>query len=160
MLYEDLEELLPLAACWFAYIERRWMEEGRPLNADERAIAQQAGVREIDRVRVKTVAIVPEPDHPRLRRAMIEGGFLLHTAQGLALDHAIALREDALGEDGQTDTSLLAHELKHVEQYERLGREEFLRRYIVECLSFGYHNSPLEREARLFQRLFQPVESF
>jgi hypothetical protein len=151
MLSEELDELLPLAGAWIDEAEAQWAGAGTPLGEVGRAVARQAGVREIDRVRVRRVPTMPEPSHPRLRRAMVESGFLLHTAHGLALDHAIALREDA-----PTDIALLAHELKHVEQYERLGREGFLRLYITECLSFGYAHSPLEREARRFQALFQP----
>jgi uncharacterized protein YjaZ len=42
---------------------------------------------------------------------------------------------------------LLAHELHHVAQYERLGIAGFARRYITELLVAGYANAPLEAEA-------------
>ena len=42
---------------------------------------------------------------------------------------------------------VLAHELGHVQQIERLGEAEFARRYGEEWLAHGYDGMPLEREA-------------
>jgi len=42
----------------------------------------------------------------------------------------------------------VCHELKHVEQYERLGILPFLFRYILEHLRNGYQQNAFEREAR------------
>ena len=40
------------------------------------------------------------------------------------------------------------HELAHVMQCERAGGFNiFLKQYLLECISFGYTNSPLEIEA-------------
>lgn len=44
--------------------------------------------------------------------------------------------------------SWVIHELKHVEQYERLGVFRFLLRYFIEHLRKGYWNNALEAEAR------------
>ena len=44
--------------------------------------------------------------------------------------------------------SWLLHELKHVEQYERLGTVLFLWKYLVENLRNGYYNNAFEVEAR------------
>jgi hypothetical protein len=44
--------------------------------------------------------------------------------------------------------SWLCHELKHVEQYERLGTLLFLVKYGLEYLRKGYRNSSFEVEAR------------
>jgi hypothetical protein len=46
------------------------------------------------------------------------------------------------------DPVVIRHELVHVRQYERLGRQLFLKRYIRECLVEGYVGAPLEKEAR------------
>ena len=40
------------------------------------------------------------------------------------------------------------HELKHVEQYQRLGKINFLASYIAEWMRHGYHNNKFEIEAR------------
>lgn len=44
--------------------------------------------------------------------------------------------------------SWVIHELKHVEQYERMGTFRFLLKYFLEHLRRGYWNNPLEAEAR------------
>lgn len=41
------------------------------------------------------------------------------------------------------------HELKHVEQYRRLGFFPFLCKYIWYSIRFGYYLNPLEIEARI-----------
>jgi hypothetical protein len=40
------------------------------------------------------------------------------------------------------------HELKHVEQYQRLGKMNFLAQYLAEWIRHGYHNNRFEIEAR------------
>lgn len=42
----------------------------------------------------------------------------------------------------------LLHELKHVEQFQRLGSFRFLWKYLVESITKGYHQNALEVEAR------------
>lgn len=46
------------------------------------------------------------------------------------------------------NSTWLLHELKHVEQYERLGILVFLWRYMIESIRKGYYNNALEIEAR------------
>lgn len=47
-----------------------------------------------------------------------------------------------------SQTRWVRHELKHVEQYQRFGMVGFLVRYIGYSIRFGYHDNPLEVEAR------------
>lgn len=44
--------------------------------------------------------------------------------------------------------SWVCHELKHVEQYKRMGFWKFLWKYLAYSAKYGYHNNPLEIEAR------------
>jgi hypothetical protein len=48
----------------------------------------------------------------------------------------------------QSSPRLIRHELKHVEQYSRLGFFRFLALYGWYSLKHGYFNNPLEEEAR------------
>ncbi len=48
--------------------------------------------------------------------------------------------------------SWVIHELKHVEQYDRLGKLGFLTRYAVEHFRKGYWNNAFETEARASER--------
>jgi hypothetical protein len=43
---------------------------------------------------------------------------------------------------------MLRHELKHVEQYQRLGTARFVVLYLWNWLRVGYYHNPLEIEAR------------
>lgn len=43
----------------------------------------------------------------------------------------------------------LRHELKHVEQYKKLGFFTFIIKYVWWSIKYGYYNNPLEIEARL-----------
>jgi hypothetical protein len=45
------------------------------------------------------------------------------------------------------------HELKHVEQFKRLGFTRFLLLYAWYSLKYGYFNNPLEVEARAAETL-------
>lgn len=46
------------------------------------------------------------------------------------------------------DPKWVCHELKHVEQYRRLGIPGFVSRYLLEWLKKGYYNNRFEAEAR------------
>ncbi len=48
--------------------------------------------------------------------------------------------------------SWVIHELKHVEQYERLGKIGFMVRYGLEHLRKGYWDNAFEKEARASER--------
>jgi hypothetical protein len=69
--------------------------------------------------------------------------FLTPATRGLALRYGIFVRSDCWG-----DRALVAHELAHTAQYERLGGiQAFLRQYLTECLTVGYPEGPMEQEA-------------
>ncbi len=51
-------------------------------------------------------------------------------------------------EQFKSSKRLIKHELKHVEQYARLGFVPFLLVYGWYSLRYGYYNNPLEVEAR------------
>jgi len=83
------------------------------------------------------------PTDPQLRAAAETIHFLSPETRGLTLQYGILLRWDCWRE-----RPLIAHELVHSAQYERLGGIlPFLRQYLVECLTIGYANAPMELEA-------------
>jgi len=51
-------------------------------------------------------------------------------------------------EDFLNNEKWLRHELKHIEQYERLGLVRFIATYLWQTLKVGYYNCGLECEAR------------
>lgn len=140
---DQLEQLLPLAAEWAADQERRVLCEGVPLSAIELADAKAIGIRNPERVRLLRVESIPVPTHPMLRAAAASMNFLTAAPSGLALNYGIFLRADHW-----RDRTLIAHELAHTAQYQRLGGIlPFLQTYIYQCATVGYRNSPLEMEA-------------
>ena len=135
--------LLPPAVACVRRQERRILKQGVPLTGAEIQDAKAIGVREPERVRLLPVKIVPWPGASALRSAAKVIGFATDATCGLTLGYGIYVREDCW-----RDRALIVHELVHTAQYERLGGiEPFLRQYLGECLTVGYLNAPLEREA-------------
>ena len=139
----QFEKLLPLAVEWAAEQEQLILREGVPLNDVEMADAKLIGVREPDRVRLLQLDSVPTPTDPILKAAAAAIHFLTPETRGLTLQYAIFVRSDCW-----RDRSLVAHELVHTAQYERLGGIlPFLDQYLFECITIGYPEAPMEQEA-------------
>ena len=135
--------LLPYVTRWVESQERRILADGTPL--DERSLndARRIGVAHPERVRLLRVPIVPLPCGPLV--ASIGKWFAIPTGNtaGLTAYYGIFIRAEWWG-----DRRLIAHELAHTAQYERLGGvRPFLRRYLTECLTTGYVSAPMELEA-------------
>lgn len=142
-LLKHFEMLLPLAARWAAAEEERILREGVPLSGEEIVDAREIGVQEPERVRLLRVNAIPFPGHPLLRAASQAVRFFNAAPRGLTLHHGIFVRSDSW-----RDRSLIAHELVHTAQYQRLGGIlPFLRKYLFECATIGYRKAPMEQEA-------------
>jgi hypothetical protein len=142
-LLDRFEMLVPLAAKWAIEQERRILTYGLPLSELEIADAKAAGVQNPHLVRVLCVETIPSPGHPILKLAQAAIRFFVPAPRGLALQYGIFIRSDCW-----RNRSIVVHELVHTAQYERLGGIlPFLRKYLSECLTIGYSDSPLEREA-------------
>jgi hypothetical protein len=140
---ELIEELLPLAVAWSEEQERFILERGVRLNAEQAADAVWLGVAEPGRVRLLVTPSIPAPQHPLLHAAGEAMHLISPFTAGLTLRHGIYLRSDFAD-----DRFLVAHELVHTAQYERLGGFlPFLRQYLKECLTLGYPDAPMEQEA-------------
>lgn len=142
-LVAQFETLLPLAAEWAAEQEQRILRNGVPLSENEIIDARIAGVREPGRVRLLKVDPIPSPSHPMLKAACDATNFVPAGPRGLTLRYGIFVRSDCW-----RDRALIAHELVHTAQYERLGGIlPFLREYLLECATIGYSEAPMEQEA-------------
>ena len=150
LLISQFDKLLPLAVRWATAVEARILRDGVPLTDESLADARAIGLREPERVRLLALARVPMPDNLILKTAAAAIQFLTPATRGLTLRYGIFIRRDCWG-----DRPLIAHELAHTAQYERLGGiEPFLRQYLLECLKVGYPAAPLEQEAiAVVQRL-------
>lgn len=137
-----LKPLLPLATAWAEEQERHILAEGTPLSAGEMEDARAVGVQHPEKVRYLVVRRVPIPENALLQKAGELTGLISGVTSGMALRYGIYVRSDCF-----PDRHLLAHELTHTGQYERLG--EFLEKYLMECLTIGYPAAPMEQEAIL-----------
>src|SRR5689334_16129699 len=116
LLIKEFDHLLPLAVKWAAAVEARILREGIPLTKEGVADARALGVCEPDRIRLLALARVPMPDNLTLKAAAAAIQFLTPATRGLTLRYGIFIRQDCWG-----DRQLVAHELVHTAQYERLG---------------------------------------
>lgn len=123
---QQFEMLLPLAGAWAAEQERIILQSGVPLTEPQLTDARQVGVIHTERVRLLRVVQIPAPSHPVLARAAAATGLISPTTGGMTLRYGIFIRTDCWGQ-----RLLVAHELVHTSQYERLGGfEAFLRPYL------------------------------
>ncbi len=138
-----LPALMPRAIAWAQARSAELAAIGRPLSAHETAIAHAVGVQQAGKVRVATLAAQPLPADPQLRTVAIQAGLLGPEMIGLTLGHSIYIRA------GHESARLLAHELRHVQQYEAAGSiQAFLPLYLGQIIQHGYHDAPLEQDAR------------
>lgn len=136
--------LLPAACVWLARQERRILAEGVPLDAAQLADARALGITWPERVRLLVLPRLPLPHNRLVRQLGLWTGTLSEETVGLSARYGIFLRSPY-----HRDRRLLAHELTHTRQYERLGGvRPFLRQYLRECLTEGYLCAPMEQEAR------------
>ncbi len=140
---DSINMLLDLACDWAEGQQEHVLQNGTALSEQEMTDAGLAGVSCPEKVRLLEVDQIPWPDNPTLESIGRETGFITDDSEGLALGYGIFLRSGS----GRA-RRLVAHELVHVAQCERLGGlEQFLRQYLSECANFGYPNAPMEEEA-------------
>ena len=138
-----LDRILPLAAQWVEEQQAVILRDGFPLSNHRAFDAHLAGVKRPLAVRVLRVDSIPTPGHPVLAAANEMIGLVGPLTAGITFGHGIYIRDDFWD-----DRELLVHELVHVGQYEHYGSvATFLAAYLDECLTFGYPDGPLEREA-------------
>lgn len=143
-----VENLLPRVLEWYTTVETELLPQGRLLSETEMKIARQLGVIRPESVRIIVLEIFPMPED-RVLRAEAERYGLGSAAEGArAIGYVIMLKPRYA-----KSSMIIAHELVHVSQHDRLGRAAFLRRYITEMEMLGYSRSPLEIEAYQKQRV-------
>lgn len=135
--------LLPLVKTWCEEQEQIILRDGVPLTPAQIADARKIGVIHPEEVRLLMVGEIPTPQHPLLVAAIKKVWADTKLTKGLTLQYGIFIRADCWD-----DRELIAHELVHTTQYERLGGiQNFLRQYLFECLTIGYPAAPMEQEA-------------
>jgi hypothetical protein len=140
---EEFKVLLPLACAWAGAQERIILRDGVPLSPAQTTDAKSIGVARPKKVRLLKVTRIPIPENPALRDAVDAIQLISPRTGGLTLRYGIFIRADCWD-----DRRLVFHELVHTLQYERLGGfQQFLQRYLFECITIGYPAAPMEQEA-------------
>jgi hypothetical protein len=133
----------PIVAAWAAWQRQRVLRRGRPLTPSQKEIAAAVGVDEPERIRLLLVNGMPIPGGAWVRAVARGAGLPGPDVDGLTLGEAILVRRDALCDE------LLAHECRHVRQYEEAGSlRVFLAAYLQQVARHGYRAAPFEVDAR------------
>lgn len=137
-----LDRFYPLTLAWYQEVERQMLAQGRMLSSQEKALAQRLGVKFPENVRIVVLEKFPMPSNHELATEAEKLGLGGALEGGRAMGYGIMLKPKLAD-----NPTVIAHELVHVAQHDRLGREAFLRRYLTELEMMGYARSPLELEA-------------
>ncbi len=123
------------------------LREGVPLTEDEAQLATAVGVEHPERVRILEVDAIPSPKDESIQAVARSHGFDFSAFKGLTLGHGILVVR------GSRTRRLVAHELRHVHQYENAGSmAAFLETYITQLQAYGYQDAPLEVDARRYEQ--------
>jgi len=136
--------LSPIAALWARHHEKRILQQGRPLTEKELQACQLLGIDHSEQLRLVEEKELAFPAPQWLVSLIKKCGIPIASAAAMCLRHGIFVQKD------QGDKhELVYHELVHTRQYQQIGSlTKFMRRYLFECLHFGYHDAPMEQEAR------------
>jgi hypothetical protein len=147
-LLEQLPKLLPRAISWAERESRLVLEAGAAPPPQLEVLAQRVGVVEPTRIRLVAVNDFRVPEDDELRVAALSLGLFGPAMNGLTLGHAVILRRGH-----HFDGSLLAHEFRHVAQYEAAGSiASFLSKHLHDLATYGYEASPFEVDARAHEK--------
>jgi len=139
---------MPLACAWATEQERVILQSGEALTKTQIADARRVGVTQPERVRLLRIWEILTTSQPLLAQAADAAGLISPLTIGLTLRHGIFIHADHWAE-----RRLVVHELAHTMQYERLGSfDPFLRQYLLECVTIGYPEAPMEQEAQRMER--------
>jgi hypothetical protein len=105
-------------------------------------IAQQMGVLLPNNIRIIEQDGIPQPTIELLNKFRRQNNLLSSNTLGLTIGYNVFIKR------GFITSVLLAHEFRHVHQYEQFGSIELMvKTYLEQLMQYGYANSPLELDA-------------
>jgi len=136
--------LLPRAIAWAEDQQGDILASGFQLSPEEMVMARGVGVARSENIRIKLVDTLPLPQDSELAAAALQAGLLGPNMTALTLFYGIFICCRAYG-----SRNLIAHECRHVHQYEQRGSiAAFLQEYLPQLVTLGYEDAPLEQDAR------------
>lgn len=143
---KDLNSYLPLVVLWAKKHHDLIQEQGAELNEERMEMARSVGVAEPERIRIMLVDEIPFQEDPVVYSLAKSVGMLSGQVTGITFGHSIYIVK------GCQSARLYSHEFRHVHQYEVLGSiGAFMDVYLEQVMIFGYHQAPLEQDARQFE---------
>jgi hypothetical protein len=144
-----VDRIYPGVISWFSQNEVSMLAQGRVLTPKESNAAVRAGVKSPEKIRVVLLKNFPMPQDTATRDELVALGVGSNEAVGRVMGYAVLLKPESAN-----DTETMSHEFVHIAQQERLGRNGFIKRWLVEMKMVGYRHAPLELEAFEKQRKF------
>lgn len=134
--------LTPLALDWFKEVESKFLKKGRLLTEKEISMAKSVGVKHPEHVRVIILTDFPSPRNEILHTETKNYGLGNPAEGGRTMGYVVMLKARF-----KDERWVLAHELAHVAQQEKMGVQAFVRRFIAERELMGNRRAPLELDA-------------
>ncbi len=123
---QQFAQLFPLAVAWAEQQENYILQNGVPLTPSQVADGRLIPVVYPEKIRLLKVNQIPLPSDPSLKTAAQITRLITTNTIGLTLRYGIFIRSDFWN-----DRKIVAHELVHTAQYERLGGiSQFLQKYL------------------------------
>jgi hypothetical protein len=143
---EELDRFARGYADWAMGIEQQARQKGHALSPRMIEIAREMGLRHADSLRILIVEEIPFPHEDDFLHAI---GLRLGLIGPGIVGNAQVFGEMVLSRaEFANSIPKMAHELMHVRQVQEVGGfEPFLRKYLREVLTHGYHQAPYEIEA-------------
>ena len=142
--------LVDNAIIWAESQRDRYRSTGRKLEDDERNELQRFFELEtLDKTRIKMVPIIENPDfYSTLNKMGVPEPMDLTTAAGITYIDTVLISEKYFTHPSQW-LPLIFHELVHIVQYEVLGVQKFMEKYIFGWADHGfiYASIPMETDA-------------
>lgn len=139
---------------WAEAQSKHILSDGRALSGFPLAMAGAVGVKHVDRIRILRVDQMPIPPTIAIEALMTRAEIIGPGLAGMTFGYGVC------GTLGFTTAAVLAHEFRHVQQYESAGSiAAFLKEYIRQIIEFGYPDAPYEVDARAHEDI-RPTASF
>ena len=159
MAIAELESMFPVVMPhiqrWFVCEESTILRSGVPLNGSQASDARLAGVQNVGRVRVLAVEEIRVHGVGLMQKLAPGLELVRPDSSAMTFGYGIYIRRLYA-----KDRAVMLHHLVHVAQMEELGgSENYIKRYVNDCLHFGYGKSPLEIQARFITEQAMQVVS-
>lgn len=132
------DTLTPLTLEWYKEIETQYLKKGRKLTSQEMSMARKIGVANPEHVRVVILKDFPYPANKTLSNKVKQYGIGASAESGRTMGNIIMLKARF-----KDERWILAHQLSYIAQQEKMGRREFVRRFIAERELMGNRRAPM-----------------